>query len=275
MTRKQTLNQSGIAHIIIIIIIALVLGASTYAIFRMTQEKDSAYTAENSEAKATASPVKIKSLPIQIAKYDPKTGKAGDITFPEGGFSEQAFDLIFFDYGQVLQGQNVAGGIDKTNPQPSFRTTAGANIHALIDGEVVEIPKLYSNDYSIHMRGKGSDLIFETEHVQNVKVKVGDKVTAGTVIAQASDYDSSKIKGLGLVEIGVLYSGKAPTHVCTFDFLDDSIKADSLKKIDQLKKDWAEFRSKPELYTKTVTPGCVDRTPITDNNNAQTGTTNN
>jgi len=274
MNKKQN-NQSGFTHIIIIVIALIVLGLGGYTVFRLVQEKDAAYTAENAEAKAAASPVKIKSLPVALDKYDPATGKAGDVTFPEGGFSDEAFDLIFFDYGQVLNGANVAGGQDKTNPQPTFRTTAGAKIHALIDGEVVNIPKLYSNDYSIHMRGEGSDLIFETEHVRNVKVKVGDKVKAGAVIAEASDYDAHNIKGLGLVEIGVLKGGSAPTHVCTFDFLDDSIKTDTLKKIDQLKKDWAAFRNKPELYTKTVTPGCINRTPVTDNNNSQTGTTNN
>jgi len=266
-------NQSGFSHIILVVLLAVVLGVAGYSAFRFVQSKNSAYTNENAETKAVENSVKIKNLPITLAKYDPATGKAGDIEFPEGGFDKEAFDLIFFDFGLVLKRQN-ADGQDKANPQPTFRVAAGTEVRAIIDGEVVNVTKLYSNDYSIHMRGEGSDLIFETEHVINVKVKVGDQVKAGTIIATASDYDARNTKGLGLVEIGVLQGGKSPTHLCTFDFLDDSVKTDISNKIDQLKKDWAEFRGQPELYNEAVTPGCITRTPVVDNNNSATGTTN-
>jgi biotin carboxyl carrier protein len=269
-------DQKGFAHIIIVLIAVVVLGVGGYAVFRLIQEKNSTYTAENAEAKAAASSVKIKSLPIDIDDYDPATGRAGDIEFPKEPLQKGAIDLIFFDYGYVIDGSVNAQGVDKTNPQPTFRVAAGTKVRALIDGEVVAVVDLYSHDKSVHMRGKGSDLIFETEHVKNVTVKVGDQVTAGTVIAEASDYDSSKINGLSFIEIGVLKGGGAPTHLCTFDFLDDSIKDVTLKKITKLKKDWEDFRGDQTLYgDEQAIPGCVTRTPVTDNNNSQTGTTNN
>jgi len=268
-------NQKGFAHIILFVVLAVVIGVVGYSVFRLVQSKDSAYTAENAQAKAQNNKVKIKSMPINIDTYDPATGKAGDMAFPKDAFSKGSIDMIFFGYGFVISGENNAQRQDKTNPQPTFLAPVGTKVHALIDGEVVAVSSLYSNDFAIHMKGKGSDLIFETEHVMNVKVKVGDQVTAGTDIAEVSDYDRRNYAGLGLVEIGVLKGGNPPTHLCTFDFLDDSIKDTTLKKITQLEKDWESFRGKPDLYGEEVIPGCVSRAPISDNNNSQTGQANN
>ena len=274
MMKKQKLNQSGFAHIIIIVVL-IVLGIGGYSLFRLLQTKQSTYTAENTEAKAMASAVKIKSLPIEIDKYDPATGKAGEIMFPAQAFDKGVPDLIFMGYGYVVPAELTPNKQAKSNPQPTFIAPVGTKVRALIDGEVIAVPSLYSKDYSIHMKGKGSDLIFETEHVINVKVKVGDQVKAGAVIAEVSDYSTKGYAGLGLIEIGVLKGGKTPEHLCTFDFLDDSIKSSTQSKLTQLEKDWEEFRGKPDLYGAEATPGCVTRDVIADNINSQTGTTNN
>lgn len=275
MKIKQRLNQEGIAHIILFIILAFVIGIVGYSVFRFVQSKNSTYTAANSEEKAQKSTVKIKSLPIEIDKYDPATGKAGEMVFPAQAFDKGVPDLIFMGYGYVVPAELTPNKQSKSNPQPTFIAPVGTKVRALIDGEVVAVNSLYSKDSTIHMKGKGSDLIFETEHVINVKVKVGDQVKAGTEIAEVSDYSTRGYAGLGLVEIGVLKGGKTPEHLCTFDFLDDSIKSSAQSKLVQLEKDWEEFRGKPDLYNNEVTPGCITRDVITDNNNSQTGTTNN
>jgi hypothetical protein len=272
---KLQRNEKGFAHIIIVFVAVVVLGVVGYSVFRLVQSKNSTYTAENATAKAEASEVKIKSMPIDIDTYDPVTGKAGDMFFPKEAFSQGAIDMIFFPYGFVVSGESNAQGQDKSNPQPTFLAPVGTKVRALIDGEVVAISSLYSKDFTIHMKGKGSDLIFETEHVMNVKVKLGDQVTAGTEIAEVSDYDARNYAGLGLVEIGVLKGGNPPTHLCTFDFLDESIKAATLQKITQLEKDWESFRSNTDLYGEEALPGCISQEPISDNNDSQTGQANN
>lgn len=272
MNKKQ--NQAGFAHIIIFLAL-IVFGLVGYTVFRIIQSKNSTYTAENTEAKAKSSQVKIKSLPIEIDKYDPATGKAGDLLFPAEAFDKGVPDLIFMGYGYIVPAELTPNKQAKSNPQPTFIAPLGTKVRALIDGEVIAVNSLYSKDYTIHMKGEGSELIFETEHVINVKVKVGDKVNAGTVIAEVSDYSTQGYAGQGLVEIGVLKGGNPPAHLCTFDFLDDSIKASVQSKLTQLEKDWEEFRGKPDLYGNDITPGCVNRDVITDNNNSQTGTTNN
>lgn len=272
---KHKLNQSGFTHIIIFVlavVIAIVIGV--FIALKNSHRQDTVYTNENAVALAAVSPVKIKSLPLAIDKYNAATGMAGDIKFVKESFSQGTPDMIMMGYG--FQVPALDGSQGKTNPQPTFLAPAGTKVHALIDGKVVAIPTLYSKDFSIHMQGKGSQLIFETEHVMNVTVKVGDQVKAGDVIAEVSTYDAKNIAGLGLVEIGVLQAGSdnPPTHLCTFDFLDDSIKAATLGKITQLETDWETFRGKTDLYGKEPIAGCLTHDVISDNNNSQTGKTN-
>lgn len=76
-----------------------------------------------------------------------------------------------------------------------------------------------------------SDWIYETEHVINTVVKVGDKVKAGQVVAEASDYNSHHHPGFALYEIGILHGGNPPEHVCVFNYLDESIKKDTFAKL--------------------------------------------
>jgi len=266
-------NQSGFSHIILVVILAVIVGVVGYSAFRLVQSKNSTYTTENAEAKAEASPVKIKSLGFNLDYYNPDTGKAGDVKFTKFVFPEGSFGAIFSEYGRQDVANTAKGDERGYNPQPTFLLPLGTKVHALIDGEVINTPKLYSGDYSIHMRGEGSSLIFETEHVINIKVKVGDKVKAGDVIAEVSNYNGDKLDGLGLFEIGVLAGGKTPTHLCTFDYLDGSIKEETLKKIRALEDDWEAYRGEPNAYQQDVEviPGCLNRNPITDDHDSSTG----
>lgn len=267
-------NHNGFAHILVIVIILVVVGVvAGYSFFRIKQSKDSTYTAENSLAKAEASEVKIKSMPFEIAAYDSSTKRAGDILFPEKDLPEGVQKVIFSEFGYANPGNSANNYQSRKSPQPTVYLAPGTKIKALIDGTVVKVEELYSKDFTVHMQGEGSDLIFEHEHVIDPTVKVGDVVKAGTVIATASDVDASKLLGLALFEMGILKGGNPPTHICMFDYLDDSIKQSTFDKINTLKKDWETFKGDATLYDEanTAIPGCIDREPISDNNNSQTG----
>lgn len=269
-------DQKGFAHVFIVLIAVVLLGVGGYSAFRFVQNKNSNYTAENSEAKAVASKVKIKSMPIEIGTYDPVTKRAGDFLFPDQDLPEGVQQVLFSEFGYMEPGNSANNYKSDPSPQPTFIVAGGTKIKAMIDGEVIAVNKLYSDDYTIHMQGEGSDLIFELEHIIKPTVKVGDKVTAGTVVATASDYDAHNLFGMGVVEIGILKGGNPPTHICLFDYLDDSIKQDTFDKIEALKKSWEEYVGDTTLYDEanTVIPGCVNREPVTDNNNSETGKTN-
>jgi biotin carboxyl carrier protein len=261
-------NRQAGSSLIAVILAVVVIGMLGYTGFRIYENQTNKITEQNAEAKAQASKVKIKDIGFNLDYYDDATGMAGDIKFTKFVFPEGSFNAIYSEFGRKDLANSAKGNAGASNPQPTFLLPLGTKVRALIDGEVVKIPKLYSGDYSIHMQGKGSDLIFETEHVMNVKVKVGDNVKAGTVIAEVSDYNGDKLDGLGLLEIGVLITGKTPGHACTFDYLDDSIKAETLKKLRALEDSWEAYRGEPNAYQqdKEVIPGCLNRDIIYDNN---------
>ncbi len=214
-----------------------------------------------SGAEPPASAVKIKHLGVNLGPYDATTNRAGDFMFTRENMS---FNLLFFNFGFVVPANSV--GPEKVNPQPTFILPMGTKVHALIDGEVVSITKLYSNDYSVMLKGPGSDLIFELEHVINVTVAVGDQVRAGDVVAEVSGYDAHNYAGMGLVEIGILNAvgGGTPTHLCPFDYLDESIRATTLQNISALQQAWETYRGDSNLYDQAaeVIAGCYRRTPV-------------
>ena len=208
-----------------------------------------------------ASAVKIKHLGVNLGTYDPVTNRAGDFAFTR---EKMSFDLLFFNFGFVVPANSI--GPEKVNPQPTFILPLGSKVHALIDGEVIAVTKLYSNDYSVMLKGPGSELIFEMEHVINVTVKVGDQVRAGDIVAEVSAYDAHNYAGMGLVEIGILRAvgNGVPTHLCPFDYLDDSIRESTLQRITALQQAWETYRGDASLYdeSKVVVPGCYRRTPV-------------
>jgi biotin carboxyl carrier protein len=288
-------NQKGFAHYVIVIALVLVLVIGGVAFRVATKESGQNHqtaseadvlknredktppdqkqnaqpvsqnpdiTEANSEQIGKSSPVKIKHIGVNLGYYDPATNKAGDFVFTKSLFPS-GFQMLFMEFGYVQSGANSSNGQAKANPQPTFILPLGSKVYSLIDGTVVNVPKLYSNDFSVHVKGEGSDLLFETEHVENVIVKVGDKVKAGQQVAQVSSYSTHSYNGLGLVEIGILRGGGTPYHVCTFDFLDDSIKAETFKKLTAFKKSWEEYRGDTSIYNEAVAvvPGCVSRKP--------------
>lgn len=202
-------------------------------------------------------PLLLKSIGINIDAYDPTTGKAGDLVFTK---NKLQFNVLFTEYGFTIPANMSASGQDKRNPQPTFILPMGTKVHALVDGVVIDVPKLYSNDYSILVApDSNSRWRYETEHVTNPLVKPGDIVKAGQVIAEVSSHNKEGNAGYGLVEIGILKGGNPPQHVCPFAYLDPSIKDDVGKKLLAFYKAWEEYRSDTSLHDETgqQVPGCL------------------
>lgn len=257
--KKQSQHQGGFAVLELVIIVVIVAAIVGIVSFGMNKKDNKSVSTKKVAQEPKSSAAKIKHIGVDLDYYNPATNKAGDFMFTKANMT---FNMLFFEYGFSVPANSV--GPAKSNPQPTYIVPLGTKVHALVDGEVVNVPKLYSNDYSVHVQAQGSDLIFETEHVINVRVKQGDKVKAGQVIAEVSDYDAKNYAGMGLVEIGVLKGGNPPSHLCPFDYLDDSIKDSTFKKITALQKSWEDYRGDANIYdeAKVVIPGCLTRDPI-------------
>lgn len=271
--KKQ--NQTGftvVEAIIVLVVIGLIAGIS-YKVLgnrdKSKTSKDSGSTSQNTSADTEAEstdpnqpPLKLKSIGLKLDTYDASTGMAGDLKFTKG---KLVLDLIYTDFGYVIPKETSATGQDKPNPQPTFLAPLGTKVLSIVDGIVANVPKLYSGDYSIQVGvTQDSNWLYETEHVLNPLVKVGDKVKAGQVIAEVSDHDSKNNDGLGLVEIGILKGGNPPMHYCPFNYLDASIKSDVQAKLTSFYKSWESYKGNTALYdeSKHVVPGCYTLDPI-------------
>lgn len=253
--RSKQKGFSAVELVIVVLVVGALAAAGWFVLGR--SHKNSTANNPSSSQTATSAGPKLKSIGFNLGYYDPTTKRAGDFLFTDPG---QNHTKLWEDFGQ--QDPRSPNDPTKTNPQPTFILPLGTKVLALVDGTVANVEKLYSDDYTIMVQAEGSDLIFETEHVNNPVVKKGDRVKGGQVIAEVSTHDSQYHPGLGILEIGILQGGNPPQHLCPFSYLDDSIKQATLDKISALYKAWEEYTGK-DLYNQEsfAMPGCVTLDP--------------
>lgn len=264
---KAHRNQEG-SHVIIVLLIVAVLAVVGLVGYKvMSTKSDGGKELSTSEGSKNPNepPLKIKHIGINLGSYDPTTGMAGDLKFTKTGL-ESYGNRIFFDYGAVAEANSAAQR--RLNPQPTFIVPLGTKVRSLVDGVVVKIETLYSNDVSIMVADKkDSKWIYELEHVINPSVKEGDTVVAGQEVAEVSTHDSQYHPGFGLYEIGILHASESsspPQHVCIFNYLDDSIKEKTLASIKRLYADWEMYMGDTSLYNEAANPvpGCQTLDPV-------------
>jgi hypothetical protein len=230
-------------------------------------------------------PAIIQNWGFNFADYSAATGKAGDMlikgvtpptfTGPNAATDNAMYRLLIGPIGAVVQGM--------VEPQNGFYLPLGTSVISMVDGTVCDVPKLYSNDYSVRvappgmacMQG-GAYILYEHEHILNPAVKVGDKVTAGQKIGIVGDYNPHwKAKGLGILETGVFFSKKgsnAPWHACLSSFLDPSKKTALLATLSSAYAAWEAELGDNKLYdeAKMSPVGCYTTAEMTDSNNKNT-----
>jgi hypothetical protein len=226
-------------------------------------------------------PAIIQNWGFNLADFNSSTGMAGDMLIkgvvpPTFTGATAAEDNAMYRHLIGVIGEIVRGAVE---PQLAFIVPLGTSVISMVTGTVCDVPKLYSNDYSIRiappgmacMQG-GAYILFEHEHVLAPSVKVGDKVTAGQKIAIASDYNPHwKAKGLGIIETGVFFSKKgsnAPWHACLTSYLDPSKKTAMLSTFSKALAAWETERSDASLYNESaMSPvGCYTTEEMTDSN---------
>ncbi|MGE3342763.1 MAG: M23 family metallopeptidase [Vicinamibacterales bacterium] len=176
------------------------------------------------------------------------------------------------DYGRVSP-PNSARPNPQANPQPTFYAPLGTPVVAVVSGTVTSVSTLYSNDFSVMISSpNGAGGTWEHEHVINVRVAVGAQVTAGQRIGDVSNYecvwgrngnpsDPLCRSGVGLVELGLLYSGNPPAHRCPFepDLVDATKRAEIFGQLDSARTRIKAAFGNPSLFGENTwaTPQCV------------------
>jgi hypothetical protein len=170
---------------------------------------------------SSTTPVLLERLPVDIAAIDYATLA---VHFDKYQMPPIGFPLCDFAYF-TPPFENAPQG--KTAPQLSFWAPENADVLAPVTGTVARIEQLYSGDFTIQYQGNG--YFWETEHVLDVRVAVGDTVTAGDVVAKVSNFECEYARrqfgnetlcglGIGIVEFGLLLpTGEGAQHGCPFD----------------------------------------------------------
>lgn len=246
------------------IVLILILLVTAYIFLFNPKSSSTINQNSTNQAQSKSADGPIKNIGLNIDYYNTATNRAGDFLFTK---AKLQFDRVFMPYGFVIPANSTSSGKDKSNPQPTFVVPLGTKVLSLVDGVVFDTPKVWSGDYSVHVSANGQEnnLIYETEHVINPLVKKGDKVKAGQVIAEVSDFDKNLPTGYGTVEIGVLDGGKSsgPEHLCPFLYLDPSVKQQILTKLQDLMKNWETYIGDNNLYDESLSnPGCITTEPI-------------
>ena len=209
-------------------------------------------------AQETAVPSSSDEPPLKL--------KGIGVNFEDFKFTKEKlqFDRLFMGFGFVIPASSSSSGQNKSNPQPTYVVPLGTPVRSLVDGIVAAIPTLWSGDYSIQVTadGKMQKWVYETEHIINPKVKVGDRVTAGQIIGEASTFDQGAPAGYGTVEIGILKGGQTPEHVCPFAYLDDSVREETFAKMRNLFQTWEDYTGNQTLYPDSEIPGCLTTSSI-------------
>ncbi len=254
-------RQSGFVSILLVIGFIALAGLAAWWFLAKPKPKTEPKT--TTPVATSSNKLVMKSIGFNLDYYDPSTNHAGDMVFTK---IPLMYDQIWGDFGQ--QDPRSPNDPTKRNPQPTFILPLGTKVHSLIDGVVTKVEELYSGDVTIWVaQDAGAALNFETEHVSNPVVKVGDHVTSGQVIADVSPHDSQTHPGFGILEIGVLGNNNGrPQHTCPFQYLDTSVKDDLLKKISALYSAWETYLGKPSLYAQETfaMPGCVTLEPFNE-----------
>lgn len=263
--KKQKLNTRGFGavEVLIIIVVLMGVGFAGYKVLTKNNAKNERdqgrSSAESAAETGSDNSIVMKSIGFKLDYYDEASNRAGDMQFTKIPLFN---DQIWGDFGQ--QDPRSPNDPTKRNPQPTFILPLGTKVLSLIDGTVTKVEELYSGDTTIWVSpNKDSPLNFETEHVTKPAVKVGDRVKSGQPIAEVSDYDTKAHPGFGIVEIGVLgQNGNRPSHSCPFQYLDGSVKSDTLKKITALHDAWEKYLGKDVYGSKYALPGCVTTDPV-------------
>ncbi len=210
-----------------------------------------------SQAGADDKPV-LKNLGFNIERWDKNTNLAGDLIFSRDIIFEDenlVSDWVFVEFGAQGQRKNDVS----KNIEYWFFVAPGTDVLAPISG-IVDVGFFeHTKDWGINFHTReDSNWIVSYEHVIDVKVKDGQLVQAGDIVAKAAPRINDKI---AMTELAVWTGGQGIYKYCPFDFLDEELKPVYEEKLKMLVSDWEEFVGR-DIYNEGawVSPGClVDR----------------
>lgn len=253
----------------LVILIVLVIGVVGFVGWRVMNNKEN-----NGEQKSQSSSDEsnnsaydplpgniVKNIGFKLDTYNAATKMAGDLKFADFPALKNSNinNKLWADFGEIdLRDAKK----ERRNPQTVFLLPGGTPITAMVDGKV-EVMEFEKDDYAIMITpNSDSRWKFEHEHITKPRVKTGDTVKAGDVIAEVLPMKNYEYGGNGMFEIGMYHphaNGRGGYEACVFKYLHNSVKEDILPKTTAFYKAWEDFRGDTQIYDQENfdQPGCV------------------
>jgi len=204
----------------------------------------------------------IEHIGITIDYYNKQTNTAGDFVFYTSTYlgDPEVYKKVFHDYGEMVKDSS---GSMKQSPEAAYIVPLGTKVRATTDGIITHITQRPESDTGFVITKPESPLwTFGYDHVMNLTVKKGDRVVAGQILGEVSNFNPwLRADGYGLVEVSVAYTNTAYIAYCPFMYLDESVKQDYLDKIKALYASWEEYMGDSSLYDENnyFIPGCIQK----------------
>lgn len=251
---KAKLNQNGLAHIGIIILIVIVLAVVGAVGFRVFQQKTSQDPTSNTSPSGQA--VKDEAT-IELQNFGLVSMDSVLVT----NDALREYDSMglkgFYPFGDKL------GGKDDTRLNPNFEFSSlkqGTQIVSAIDGIVAFIKEQPdTGDFEVFIQpSEGSIWTVGYDHISNVVVKKGDSIKAGAVIGDPTPQGNGALRFE--IQVNKDQSGTT-THVCPSTLLAADVKGETLQELTNMQQAWNTVTGRALYDVAAQNPvGCLKTT---------------
>lgn len=242
-------SQSGFSHFLIPLAV-VVLAVIGFAAYRVSNNSESDSTTREAELQL------VDELEADVDLQNIGIDSIDNIDI--NSYAVREFDTQGLK-GFYVFGDSLSGG--RLNPTFEFSSLkAGTKAVSAIDGIVTFIKEQpETSDYEVFIQpGDGSVWTIGYDHLVNVTVTQGQKVTAGDALGEPAVQNN----GLTRFEMQINKDiGGQTTHYCPVVLLRESVKAATEASLLEMQKSW-ELNTGKELYdTDAQDPiGCLKTT---------------
>lgn len=248
----QKRNQSGLGHLLILAIVAVVVvvGLVGWNIAKQKEKQNGKFDGDggNTQNEGSEAELVIQNLGVKNIQEATNFTKQATQDYAQSGMK-----------GLYVFGDKLPG--DRLNPNFEFSSiNADVKVISAIDGVVGFIKQQSdSKDYEVFLQPQENS-IWQVgyDHVTNLKVTKGQTVKVGDTIGYAAVQNN----GLHRFEFQVnKQSGSDGIHICPTTLLSSSAKSTVLADLQSTQEKWESF-SGLELYdiSKQSSVGCLQKT---------------
>lgn len=187
------------------------------------------------ENQVDRTPPVLKNLLVNFADYDPANQTAGDFTFRDN------FERMFYEFGY-----RSGPSLDDLGAEFGYIIKEDATIMAPCDGIITRLSIREDGDYNMIIKTHQNSVWFtQVDHLLNVKVKEGDRITAGQILGNPGFWDN--VSGLGVVELSVI-NDEERRNYCPLSFFEPALQSTYQTKLQKLMDDWEAFKGDQSIY---------------------------